>query len=806
MLFQITNRPAHLSIKRCVRKLLLLNSLGLLVACDYSQTQRSHYIEEGKRLYQVGDFENAKRVFNKAVAVEPANTTAHLQIAEEISKLGDTQTAIGHYQAIVNQDSKQLNVRIKLANIMMVAGKLPDAEKWAKEALALATDNNEVNVLMGGILSAQNNTDAAIAIAERLLKKNPDDVSAILLMASLTAKTGSSAKAISLLQQSIAKQPNNVSLRLLLVDVYMQTNAITKANDMLMAVIELEPKQLSHRLRLAKFHIAARQLDKAEEVLRTASENLPDNEQAKMQLAEFLMANRSPEVALAELIPMVEETPDAYELRFKLADLQAAQHHSAEVEDILTEVIEQIQPSPHAIKARNKLAQFYLTQNRVEDAKKLVKTNLVEHPDNTDALILKAELALADNNVAEAISQLRTILAKQPGNKQALNLLSNAHRQNNDSILALENLQKILESSPQDEDVRINAIDLLLKTGQLKQAEEQLNVLFRLNPNSKNGLETLAKIYLAQNRWEQTRQIAKDIQIRFAGDASGFYLEGLAYQAEGKFEKSLEPLIIGLRKRPQAAEPLSQLTAAYLALKQPEKAITKLKETIKTQPENFFAYNLSGSVYSKINKLDEAINAYHKAIEIKPGWAEPYRNLALIQQLQKKPDKAIGTLTRGINSSNSNDELVNDLAQIHHQRGEHNKVIALYEKIRQNRPDSLTALNNLVSYTTAYGKYDGQLVRAGQLLKPLLQSENPFLIDTAAWFLYRQDQYEQARDALLKAETLNPNYIVSQYHLGMAYFKIGDKILAKQYLQKSVNGKIEFNGSLEAKETLKLCG
>ncbi|MEQ1559861.1 MAG: tetratricopeptide repeat protein [Methyloglobulus sp.] len=806
MLFQITNHPTRWSVKRCARNLLLLNLLGFLDACDYSQTQRSHYIEEGKRLYQTGDIEKAKRVFDKAVAVEPANITAHLQIAEEISKLGDMQTVIGHYQAIANQDSKQLNARIKLANIMMVSGKLPDAEKWAKEALALAADNEEVNVLMGGILSAQNNTDAAIVIAERLLKKNPEDVSAILLMASLTAKTGDSAKAISLLLQSIAKQPNNVGLRLLLVDVYMQTNAITKANDMLMAVIELEPKQLSHRLRLAKLHLAARQIDKAEDVLRTASENLPDNEQAKMQLAEFLVANRSPEVALAELIPMVEETPDAYELRFKLADLQMAQHNSAEVEDILTEVIEQTQPSPHAVTARNKLAQFYLTQNRVEDAKKLVKTNLVEYPDNTDALIIKAKLALADNNIAEAINRLRAILAKQPGNKRALNLLSNAHKQNNDSILALENLQKILESSPQDEDVRINAIDLLLKTGQLKQAEEQLDVLFKLNPNSKNGLETLAKIYLVQKQWEQTRQIAKDIQIRFAGDASGFYMEGLSYQAEGKFEKSLEPLIIALRIKPQAAEPLSQLIAAYLVLKQPEKAISKLKETIKTQPENFFAYNLSGSVYRKINKLGEAVNAYHKAIEIKPGWSEPYRNLALIQQMQKKSDEAITTLTRGINSSNSNDELVDDLAQIHHRHGEYDKVIALYEKIHQNRPDSLIAINNLVSYTTAYGKEDGQLVRAGQLLNPLLQSENSFLIDTAAWFLYRQGQYEQARDALLKAETLNSNYRISQYQLGMAYFKIGDKILAKQYLQKSVNGKIEFNGFKEAKETLKLCG
>jgi tetratricopeptide (TPR) repeat protein len=795
------------STKCCAKNLLLMSLLGLLAACDYPQTHRNNYIEEGKRLYQAGDIESARRIFAKAIAVEPANTTAQMQLAEDISKLGDIQTATENYQAIAEQDDKQLNARIKLGQIMLSEGRVLEAEKWAKEVLSLAVGNNEANILMGSILSAQNNTDAAFVIAEKLLKKNPDDVPAALLMASLIAKTGNPANASSLLQQTIVKQPRDVSVRLLLAEIYLKSYAIDKARDVLMAVIELEPKQLTHRLRLARLYVAAKQLDKAEEVLRTASEKLPDDEQAKVQLAEFLVSNRSPEIAIAELIPMVAETQDAYELRFKLAELQALQNRPAEVEEILTEIIEQAQASPYTVKAeaRNKLAQFYLTQHRVEAAKKLVKTNLAELSDNADALVLKARLALADNNSAEAISQFQAILTKQPNNKEVLNLLSNAHRQNNESILALEDLQKILVSSPYDEDARVNTIDLLLITGQLKQAEQQLNILFKLNPYSKIGLETLAKIYLAQKRWDQSRQIAKDIQIRFPGDASGFYLEGLAYQSEGKFEKSLEPIVTALRKQPQGVEPLRQLITAYLALKQPEKAIAKLKETVNAQPENFFAYNLLGSVYNKSSKIDEAVNAYHKAIEIKPDWAEPYHNLALIQRLQKKPSEAVETLTKGINSSNTSDELVNDLAQIHHQRGEIDKVIALYEKIHQNRPDLLTAINNLVSYTTAYSKDDRKLARAGQLLKPLLQSENPYLMDTAAWFLYREGQYQQARDALLKAETINQNYAIIKFHLGMAYFKLGDKILAKQYLQKSMSSKIEFNGFQIAKETLKLC-
>jgi tetratricopeptide (TPR) repeat protein len=143
------------------------------------------------------------------------------------------------------------------------------------------------------------------------------------------------------------------------------------------------------------------------------------------------------------------------------------------------------------------------------------------------------------------------------------------------------------------------------------------------------------------------------------------------------------------------------------------------------------------------------------------------------------------------------------LAEYYHTLGKYDKVIALYEKAQQARPESLKALNDLVSYSTAYSQDKSQLERTAKLLEPLLQSNNALLFDSAAWLMYRQDQYEQAKQTLLKAVALNAAVGVVNYHLGMAYLKLGDKTLAKQYLQKAVDSKTEFNGVKEAKELLK---
>ena len=785
------------------KKFLIVCLLATLSACDNHESDRAAAITEGTQLFKSGDYQNAKAAFEKAVAIEPKNVDAKLAIAEAMSHIGDMQDAVNIYQDIIIEDPKNLSARIKLGHILLLAAKIPEAEKLVKEALAINADDIDANSLWASVLSAQNNTDAAIVKAEQIHNTNPENISATLLLASLNAKIGQIDKAKSLLQNCIDKNKLEIEPRLLLANLLMQTGAVDKAQELLASIIAIEPQQLIHRQRLAMFFINSKQLDSAEEILRQAVKDLSEDESAKLLLVDFLASKRTPEVAIAELIPMIEEKPENFNLRFKLADLQSLQKQDADVEEILKETIKLAKDTPQVLIARNKLAQLYITKARINDAKLLINTNLSEQAKNVDALILKAELTLLDNKVEQAIVELRDILVIQPDNIRALKLLSKAHRLANNALLATENLLKVLDIDPKDELSRIELVDLLLKTGNAKQAEQQLNTLFKINPNSKNGLEALFKIYIEQKQWQQALQITKQIQSIYSNDALGYYLEGLSYQAEGKFDKSIEPLNLALQKQADAIEPLSQLITGFLALKQSDKAISKLNDVIKKQPNNAFAYNLLGSVYTQTNQYAQALDAYQQALKINSAWAKPYRNIAVINQLQKKSEDAVAILTKGIQNCTDNSELLTELVNVYHSQGHYNKVIALYEKIHQQRPDSLAIVNELVAYITAYGKDKSEVALAVQLIPSLIESNNPFLIDTAAWFYYQQGQYNEARQALLKAQSLNADIVSNLYHLGMTYFKLADYQQAKQYLQKALDKKVDFSGLKEAKETLK---
>lgn len=792
------------------KNLLLLSLINMLLACNGSDARKADYMEEGKQLFKAGDYKKAKMAFDNAVASGPDDIESRYEIAEQLSKLGDLQDALDHYQAIVNQDAKQVMARVRAGHIYLLLSKIDLAEKMAKEALAIDPENTDATVLMGGVFAAQNNSDAAFVKAETVLAKKPGDVSATLLLASLHARSGKVDKAVSLLQQHSEKNPKDTAVRVMLVNVYLQTKAPEKAEQTLEAIIRIEPGQLEHRKRLAVFLTNNNRLEQAEYVLRTAVKELPEDTQAKLRLVEFLAAKRSLEVAMAELIPMIElhspaiDNSGDYALQFKLADLQMRQKQADKAEQTLKAIVELDKKGPQSSRARNKLARLYLDTRRVEPAKALVKEVLDEQPRDSDALALRGELALMDRRLPEAVADFRAILAEQPQNIQALKLLGKAHLMGNDPVLARENMQKVVDIAPKDEQARLDLVSLMLQTGNTEQASQHLNTLFKLNPNSRKGLEALFKIYLQQKQWEPARQIAKRLEDTFTDEALGYYLSGIAFQAEGQFDKSIPRFELAMDKQAEAIEPMTHMVQSYLALKQPDKALHKLNGLIKKQPRNFVAYSLIGDVYSKGDQFDDAIKAYQKAIDIKPEWVSPYRSMAVVGLLQKHKAAAIEILQAGINKAGDTLELMNDLATIYHEDGEHQKVIALYEQITRQHPDSLNALNTLASYISDYAPDSASLEKAAKLAEPLAKTHDAYMLDTVAWIACKQGDYDKSRQILLKAIEADPEAAVSNYHLGMVYFKQGDKSRAKDHLQKAVSQNDEFNGWTEANETLKL--
>ena len=80
--------------------------------------------------------------------------------------------------------------------------------------------------------------------------------------------------------------------------------------------------------------------------------------------------------------------------------------------------------------------------------------------------------------------------------------------------------------------------------------------------------------------------------------------------------------------------------------------------------------------------------------------------------------------------------------------------------------------------------------------------DDPSVMDTLGWIFYHKELYDSAiREFNGSLEKIPENAVV-RYHLGMAYYKKGDKQGAKRELEKALSLDGKFEGAKEAKKIL----
>ncbi|MDA9369848.1 tetratricopeptide repeat protein [Amylibacter sp.] len=100
----------------------------------------------------------------------------------------------------------------------------------------------------------------------------------------------------------------------------------------------------------------------------------------------------------------------------------------------------------------------------------------------------------------------------------------------------------------------------------------------------------------------------------------------------------------------------------------PEEAIEAYNKALAIKPDYADAYNNMGSALQEQSKPEEAIEAYKKALAIKPDYADAFNNMGTVLQEQSKPEEAIEAYRKALAINPDFDlaktQLLHQLAQI----------------------------------------------------------------------------------------------------------------------------------------------
>jgi tetratricopeptide (TPR) repeat protein len=432
------------------------------------------------------------------------------------------------------------------------------------------------------------------------------------------------------------------------------------------------------------------------------------------------------------------------------------------------------------------LAYMYKELNDQENASKIYKQLLKLQPNKAEWLFEYASLLENTGKISEAIEML-TKTENEIGINTSISIRKfYLYLKLKNEKEALQTIEKAKQKFPKDARLIATEIDYYFETKQDDKAFKTMELLVKADPSNGNAHKLLGDYYFRSNQRE------KGIQ-EFV----------LAIKCD-----------LTLDDRMKMAIQLFDINASNEIM---EDLVNYITEVF---PDNAKSYTFKGDFLQRIDKKQEALLAYKKALEydkskyliwqevlllvyelknftelqrnalscleLFPTVANVYLMAGLASNQLKKYDEAIELVTNGIDFVKPNDPL---LAEFHGQLGEAyfgkkeiGKAKDNYEAALDLDPKNIILKNNF-AYRLAFYKNDLSL--ATRLINEVvgLNSSSKFK-DTQGYVFFQDGKYADALAIFLAIYTDQADNMLTE-HLGDAYFKTGDKKNALTYWKKA---------------------
>ncbi len=407
--------------------------------------------------------------------------------------------------------------------------------------------------------------------------------------------------------------------------------------------------------------------------------------------------------------------------------------------------------------ARQTLAALLVSGNKLSEAKPLLEalitadgnvasgfmqlnSMLAKHPDRNAVLAITKELAkgypqlpearfavaqaaFSAGKYDEANAEIKQALAIKPD--WEIGVLFNAQmlQQRETSAKAVEYLQRFLNTYPKSREVRASYARLLINNKQLKEARAEYQLLLEDQPANADIVVTIGLLSLQLNEFATAETwLKRGLELKYRDpDSLRFYL-GQACEEGKRYDEAMR-----YYAAVQGGDQFVPAQARYAFLLGRQNKLAEAREylqNVRTSSDEQRAL----LIQAEAQLLREAKD-YQQSYDL------------LNQALEKQPE---------------NVDLLYDSAMAAEKLDRIDVVEANLRKLITLKPDHAQAYNAL-GYTLA-DRTDRLKEAKGYIDKALkLLPDDPFILDSMGWVLYRLGDYKGALDYLQRAYGLRPD-------------------------------------------------
>ena len=357
---------------------------------------------------------------------------------------------------------------------------------------------------------------------------------------------------------------------------------------------------------------------------------------------------------------------------------------------------------PQSVDTLNNLATGYAAQNQAKLAEKMFRKSLRLQPANRTANYNLALLALTNNRPEEAISHL--VRVSPPDVATRLSLVR-AYLESGMIAKGLRTAEALSRDSANDPKIHFSLGVLLGSHRQYPPAVHELEVANAQEPGTFEILHDLAQGYLLVGRPLQAQQTLNEVLKLQPDSANTLYL--LA-QAAADQQQDVDALELLVRARKIAPTDTSILfLMARLSMKQSffEDAIELLNEGLKIDPRRADFYAALGESYFTVGKVDKAMQEFKTLIALDPS-PRSYAFMGLCYRHLGQYDAAKRYFNQGLNADPKNLPALFNLGFIAKKQLEYVQAENYLDRALHIDPNYADALFELGSLKMEQRKFD----------------------------------------------------------------------------------------------------
>ncbi len=358
--------------------------------------------------------------------------------------------------------------------------------------------------------------------------------------------------------------------------------------------------------------------------------------------------------------------------------------------------------------------------------------------------------------------------------------------------------EKLIDAFPDEERYLLGFAETLSRNGQNQKAIGYVEKFISDHPDAGSAKMMLAGFYRDNGQEQKSReyvlQVFDDPSVELSSKVlmMGVYASTLS-SSKNKNDNALVSFTLELFKKLESnypEDPSVHLVGGdlYMSLERNNEALQQYSKAVRSGAVSFDAWQNLMILESEAMQIDSLIKHSEQALEIFPNQAMAFYFNGFGYLSKKKYREGAYALEQAKRLSSSNPAFVSELNSMlgdaYQGSKEYAKSNLAYEDALSHNPNNDIVLNNY-SYYLALRKENLDKADKMSALLVKLFPENGSYLDTRAWVLYAQEKYKEARKVIEKAISggqVSPTHLE---HYGDILFKLGEVDEAVEQWQKA---------------------